>query len=68
MSTRGWRDYEFNFGSVARKRLETALGAGADNLPGHTPATGPGGKIRALDFDHFDEVDFTLNDEAEDYS
>ena len=60
---RGWRGQDFQFGDRSK-----ILGAGADNLPGSTPGEDHMGRPRPLDFERFDSVDWTLNDQAEEYS
>ena len=60
---KGWRSQDFQFGDRSK-----VVGAGADNLPGNTPAEDHLGRPRALDFERFDVVDWSLNDQAEDFS
>lgn len=56
---------EFRFG----KRLREGAGHHApDNLPGTTVGETSDGRPRPLDFRHYDAVDFSMNDVAEDYS
>lgn len=59
---KGWRGQQFRYGDASK-----IVGA-LDNLPGCTPGEDATGRPRALDFEHFDSVDWTLNDQAEEFS
>jgi len=57
-----WRN-GFRFGNQSH-----VVGAAGDNLPQDTPAFDKAGRPRALDFERYGEVDFSLNDIADEYS
>lgn len=59
---KGWRGQEFSYGDAHKI---TGHGPGG---PGQTPGEDNFGRPRALDFEHFDAVDWSLNDQAEDFS
>ena len=63
-SARGWHKYDFQFGANFAK----VVGESGDNTKGDTPDRDRLGRPRALDFEHYSSVDWSLNDDSEDYS
>jgi hypothetical protein len=61
---KGWRGKDFRFG----KQLEKMQANGEGDAPGETADRDANGRPRALDFENYSSVDWSLYDSMEDFS